>query len=124
MQLKYHKEAEKAGVYIVGACGFDSIPADVGQGEVHKAMQGPVNRIEAFFKVISPPKVEGPLINFATYQSAIYGFAHQDELKPIRKQLNPQPLPKTKPSLKKHKVPLRKDNLVNDWVAPFLGSSC
>jgi len=30
MQLLYHKEAEAKGVYIVGACGFDSIPADMG----------------------------------------------------------------------------------------------
>ena len=30
MQLKYNKKAKEAGVYIVGACGFDSIPADMG----------------------------------------------------------------------------------------------
>lgn len=30
MQLKYNKAAEEAGVYIVGACGYDSIPAEMG----------------------------------------------------------------------------------------------
>merc|ERR1712018_187523 len=30
MQLKYHEEAEKKGIYIIGSCGFDSIPSDVG----------------------------------------------------------------------------------------------
>jgi len=30
MQLKYHKQAEEKGVYIVSACGFDSIPAEFG----------------------------------------------------------------------------------------------
>ncbi|KAB7498658.1 Saccharopine dehydrogenase-like oxidoreductase [Armadillidium nasatum] len=30
MQLKYEKAAEEAGVHIVGACGFDSVPVDVG----------------------------------------------------------------------------------------------
>ena len=30
MQLKYSKEAEAAGIHVVGACGFDSIPADCG----------------------------------------------------------------------------------------------
>lgn len=30
MQLNYHDEAAKKGVYIVGSCGFDSIPADMG----------------------------------------------------------------------------------------------
>ena len=30
MQLKYSKEAEEAGIHIIGACGFDSMPADCG----------------------------------------------------------------------------------------------
>lgn len=30
MQLNYHDQAAKNGVYIVGSCGFDSIPADMG----------------------------------------------------------------------------------------------
>lgn len=30
MQLLYHKQAEKNGVYVVSACGFDSVPAEVG----------------------------------------------------------------------------------------------
>ena len=31
MQLKYNDEAEKKGIYIVGSCGFDSIPSDLGK---------------------------------------------------------------------------------------------
>jgi short subunit dehydrogenase-like uncharacterized protein len=30
MQLKYDKEAFEKNVFIVGSCGFDSIPADMG----------------------------------------------------------------------------------------------
>lgn len=30
MQLKYNKAAEEAGVHIISACGYDSIPADMG----------------------------------------------------------------------------------------------
>lgn len=30
VQLLYHKDAEEKGVYVIGACGFDSIPADCG----------------------------------------------------------------------------------------------
>ena len=30
MQLKYHESAKAAGVHIIGTCGFDSIPADIG----------------------------------------------------------------------------------------------
>ncbi len=45
MQLKYNSQAEENGVYIVGACGFDSIPADLGSVVVHRAMEGPVNKV-------------------------------------------------------------------------------
>lgn len=30
MQIKYHSVAEEKGVYIVGACGYDSVPGDCG----------------------------------------------------------------------------------------------
>ena len=30
MQWKYHEEAVSAGVHVVGTCGFDSIPVDMG----------------------------------------------------------------------------------------------
>ena len=30
MQIKYHEEAKQKGIHIVSACGFDSIPADMG----------------------------------------------------------------------------------------------
>jgi hypothetical protein len=30
MQLKYNGEAQKSGVYVISACGFDSIPAEAG----------------------------------------------------------------------------------------------
>ena len=30
MQFKYHDEAEKKGIHVIGTCGFDSIPADMG----------------------------------------------------------------------------------------------
>lgn len=30
MQLKYHNSAQEKGIYVISACGFDSIPADMG----------------------------------------------------------------------------------------------
>lgn len=30
MQLKYNGEAQKSGVYVISACGYDSIPAEAG----------------------------------------------------------------------------------------------
>ena len=37
--MKYHKEAEAKGVYVIGACGFDSIPSDMGRALVHKEVR-------------------------------------------------------------------------------------
>jgi len=60
MQLKYNTQAEENGVYVVGSCGFDSIPADLGSVVVHRAMEGPVNKVTfiqfsgiSFFKINS-----------------------------------------------------------------------
>ena len=51
MQLKFHDEAREKGVYVVGACGFDSIPSDLGQMFLTKKMEGDVNDIEVYLKV-------------------------------------------------------------------------
>ena len=45
MQLKYNDLAEQKGVFVVGSCGFDSIPSDMGGVALHKAMEGPVNKV-------------------------------------------------------------------------------
>ncbi|KAG9462262.1 hypothetical protein GDO78_014501, partial [Eleutherodactylus coqui] len=40
MHLKYNDQAADNGVYIVGSCGFDSIPADLGILFTRNSMQG------------------------------------------------------------------------------------
>ncbi len=121
MQLKYHDQAAKKGIYVIGSCGFDSIPADLGQMVVHRAMDGPVNSIETYLKATTPDDEPGAMINFATYQSAIYGFAMAQELKTIRKALFPERLPNLKPKLIKRPA-VHRSKLVNSWCIPFPGS--
>jgi len=122
MQLKYNEEAEKKGIYIIGSCGFDSIPSDLGQMVVHRGMDGPVNTIETYLKCkFDAPDEPGAIINFATYQCAIYGFALAHELKNIRKALFPERLPSLKPKLA-NRGNVHKSPLVNSWCMPFPGS--
>ena len=64
------QKAVENGVYVVGACGFDSIPADLGQICVKREMEGDVNSIETYLKVIIPD-LPGAAINFATWQVLI-----------------------------------------------------
>lgn len=120
MQLKYHQKAVDNGVYVIGACGFDSIPADLGQVCVKRAMGGDVNSVETYLKVIVPD-LPGAAINFATWQSAIHGFAHAKELGGVRKQLYPERMPATKPKLK-FRGNLHWSQMVDHWCMPFMGS--
>jgi len=121
MQLKYNDEAEKKGIYIVGSCGFDSIPSDLGQTVVHQTMNGPVNTIETYLKCTTPADESGAIINFATWQSAIYGFAMAHELKSIRRAMFPDRLPKLKPALPIRSA-LHWNPLVKSWCMHFPGS--
>ncbi len=47
----------------------------------------------------APADAKGALINFGTWQSAIYGFAMAHELKALRRKLFPERLPLVKPRL-------------------------
>lgn len=40
MQLKYNGEAEKSEVFVISACGFDSIPAESGILYAKQKFQG------------------------------------------------------------------------------------
>ena len=92
MQVKYHRAAEEAGVLIVGACGFDSIPVDCGIVELQKrvaAAGGELAWVESFFKTRAGPN--GAVINHGTWDSAVQFFADVSKLTQIRNQLfNPQ----------------------------------
>ena len=39
-QLEYSEAAHKAGVHVVGSCGFDSIPADLGTTFLQETFEG------------------------------------------------------------------------------------
>jgi short subunit dehydrogenase-like uncharacterized protein len=120
MQLNYHAKAIENGVYVVGACGFDSIPADMGQVCVKKEMKGDVNSVETFLNV-SVPNIPGAAINFGTWQSAIHGFANSKDLISIRRALYPAKLPPASYRLKP-RGNLFYCNEMESYAMPFLGS--
>ncbi|XP_070580714.1 saccharopine dehydrogenase-like oxidoreductase [Ptychodera flava] len=119
MQLKYHDKAKENNVYVVGSCGFDSIPADMGVEFMRQKFPGEVNTVENYLTFHTGSK--GMVIHYATWQSAIHGFADQDKLKEIRKVLNTQPLPKLKPRLQRRGMAFFSPD-VNKWCVPFLGA--
>lgn len=124
MQLKFNELAKERGVYVISACGFDSIPADMGTVFVEKNFDGVVNSVETF--LVSGAKGAGPDgrragLNTGTWQSAVYGLAHSNELSGIRKQLYPDRLPKFFPILK-HRPLMFRSSEVNKVCLPFPGS--
>ncbi|KAG7254445.1 hypothetical protein CRUP_021035 [Coryphaenoides rupestris] len=50
MQLNYHSQAAERGVYIVGSCGFDSIPADMGVLYTRDQFRGTLTAVESFLR--------------------------------------------------------------------------
>ncbi|KAJ8724224.1 hypothetical protein PYW08_015698 [Mythimna loreyi] len=123
MQIRYDEQAREAGVFVVSACGWDSIPADMGVTFLKQNFQGTLNSVESYLSFYLPPEVaeeskERGVIGFGTWESVVYGMAYHSELPRLQKALFPEPLPQMKPVVKKKKMP-KKDE---EWYLPFPGA--
>ncbi|GJQ68961.1 hypothetical protein Trydic_g6146 [Trypoxylus dichotomus] len=121
IQLKYHKAAAEKGIYLVSACGFDSIPADMGVVFLQKNFQGTLNSVESYlYSTIEGGPYPGAILHYTTYESAVHGIANWGELREIRKNLYPEKLPTFEPKL----LPKRgffKNKFLNKWCTIFPG---
>lgn len=122
MQLQYNEQAKEKGVYVVSACGFDSIPADLGTVFLEKEFDGTVNPVETFLETKSNRPDGGAVIHYGTWESAIYGLAHANELRGLRSQLFQSRLPNFQPRLKDRPLLHRAKISNNRWCLPFPGS--
>ncbi|KAL6439110.1 hypothetical protein ACFW04_003821 [Cataglyphis niger] len=120
MQLEYNKAAQEAGVYIVSACGFDSIPTDLGIIFTQQKFGGEINSIETYLKCWTTGNTKGSVLNYGTWESAVYGIAHMNELRALRSKLYPTKLPKFIPKLKS-KI-LHRSDVSEGWSTLFLGA--
>ncbi|KAF7662103.1 hypothetical protein LDENG_00246290 [Lucifuga dentata] len=119
MQLNYHSQAADNGVYIIGSCGFDSIPADMGVLYTRDQFKGTLNTVESFLTVSSGP--DGACIHDGTWQSAVYGFADSHKLQSLRRKFNHKPLPPAASKLKRRSA-LFYSNEIQQYSLPFMGS--
>lgn len=124
MQLKYNDQAREKGVYIVSACGFDSIPADMGTVFLQEKFNGTVNSVETYLRtyMINNHKPSGAGLHYGTWESAVYGLAHANELRGIRNQLFPTRTPRFSPQLKERSIIHKSELVGNRWCLPFPGS--
>lgn len=124
MMLKYNDQAKEKGVYLISACGMDSIPCDIGTLFVEKKFDGVVNSVETFLDFAYPKELKnlpGSRVNYGTWASMVYGLAHSDELKSLRRQLYPERLPSFEPKVLRKTMPHKNDIVGGKWVVPFPG---
>ncbi|XP_059061507.1 saccharopine dehydrogenase-like oxidoreductase [Achroia grisella] len=104
MQLEYNAQAQDAGVYIISACGFDSIPNDMGVVYLQQNWEGTLNSVESYLSTYVSPEyskeaVKSGTINYGTWESLVYGLANSNKLPALRKKLFPEKMPSYKPKL-------------------------
>ncbi|CAH0723486.1 unnamed protein product, partial [Brenthis ino] len=119
MQLVYDQAARDAGVYVVSACGFDSIPNDMGVIYLQQNFGGTLNSVESYVSTRAPLEERRGLANLGTWESLVYGIANYNELPALRKKLYPERLPTFKPKLKPRGVIHARDA---GWCVPFPGA--
>lgn len=90
------------GVYIVSACGLDSIPADLGVVFLQQEFEGTLNSVVSYLEFWEEDNKgsPGPLVNYGTWQSIVHGISHWGDLIELRKKLYPKKLPTFEPKLK------------------------
>ncbi|XP_060908566.1 saccharopine dehydrogenase-like oxidoreductase isoform X1 [Labrus mixtus] len=119
MQLEYHTKALDKGVYVIGSCGFDSIPADLGILYTQRQFKGTLTAVESFLQITSGP--EGSSGHDATWQSAVYGFADSKSLSQLRKKFGHKPLPVVGAKVKQRGF-LFFSKEIEQYTIPFMGS--
>lgn len=92
MELAYHNRSVETGSLVVSACGFDSVPAELGILFNSQQWVGPAvpNRVEAYVSLESGKRIVG---NFATYESAVLGVANARKLQELRRSRPRRPRP-------------------------------
>lgn len=120
MQLEYHQEAQDKGIYVVSACGYDSIPSEMGMLYAEQQFPGTLHSADIYLKLWDKGPLLGPSINYGTWHSAVYLLTRTKELKAIRRKLFtdrtfafPEPKMETKII---HKSTAAKDN----WCVPYV----
>jgi len=121
MQMIYAEKAKANGVYVVGACGWDSIPCDLGVHFTKKEFDGDLAYLETFVQLDNGPA--GYSFNSGTYQTLILGVANAatDGLGKIRRSIMPEKIPRSQFQPPKRGTCFMHPAL-KSWCLPFLGS--
>ncbi|CAG8499517.1 7429_t:CDS:2 [Scutellospora calospora] len=89
MQLTYDQAAKTNNITVVPACGYDSVPADLGilytkqQLQLRNAVPSQVEMISSF-----KGGKAGIVLNYGTYSTLVHGISNFDSLRELRKNAN------------------------------------
>lgn len=117
MQLTKNNLAKAKSVYVISACGFDSIPCDLGVTHLARQFNGVLNSVVTYLELF----IDRSLVNYATWESLVHNVSRIKELKKIRKALFKEKAPILEPKLKVNLYPHR-TNIVDGWIIPFPGA--
>lgn len=113
MWLKYHETARKSGARIVHACGFDSIPHDLGAYFTVQQLPGDVAmNVEGFVRA-------GGDFSGGTFHSAVTAFSRIGEYARVRKQRRAREEYPIDRKIGSTRQTIRFEKQVNQWVVPF-----
>jgi len=115
-QIRYHEEALEKGIHIVGACGFDSVPADVGLEFLREKFPGELTSADSYIKIHGPGKG-----NYGTYNTIIQSVAGKSNLKAQHEAIfKGKKLPYNGEKIKYKGITFEKS--VGKWIVPFKGA--
>lgn len=127
MQLKYNQLAIDREIFVVGSCGFDSVPADLGIVFTRNNFKYDLEQVESYLTIENRNKDVKAGFNYATWESAVHGAGSAKNLATIRRQLfggMSKPLPKPVHKLKDRSGILGYfyDQLTKFYCMKFIGS--
>lgn len=117
-----NEDARNQGVYIISACGFDSIPSDLGVVYLQENFHGVLNSVTTYLKFWGEHNVDfGPPGNFGTWETIVENVSNSKLIEEMKKEYSNGDLPKFTPILKPKMLPHR-PGVVDGWAMPFPGS--
>jgi short subunit dehydrogenase-like uncharacterized protein len=113
MWLRHHETAQRTGARLIHACGFDSIPHDLGTlFTVQQLPRGVPLTVEGFVRA-------GGTVSGGTYQSVLHAMSHLGESRRAaaeRRRREPRPAGREVRSIA---GPPHRDAVAGGWVLPL-----
>ncbi|KAF5276903.1 hypothetical protein FQA39_LY06454 [Lamprigera yunnana] len=99
LYVKYSKTAEEKGVYLIIACGFDSVASEVGLAYLTETFSGILNSVEVYITPQNRETATGSSVNYGTWESVVNGIGDGKNYYNLHKSRKLSPLPDVKPKL-------------------------